>query len=250
MSMEEQLIEQLQLFRVLMDNIPNPVYYKNVDGVYLGYNKAFQEFFGLKHAFHVSKTVFDLPISNDEAILHHQKDVQPTRQSGSINYETPVTCPNKPIRYIILKKSVFNKTDGSLGGIIGVITDITNFKKTEEALKESKARFEDLSKVSFEAVIFLENGVITDVNRRFNELFGYDNSEIVGKTGLDIVVPEPLTASMNITDVENGKAYETIGQKKDGTTFPIEIHTRELNIRGKGVKIYVIIDLTEQKNME
>jgi len=249
-KMEEQLFEQLQLFRVLMDNIPNPVYYKNVDGIYLGYNKAFQEYLGLKHANHVGKTVFDLPISKEEAMLHHQTDVQLIRQSGSIMYEASVTCPDKPVRYIIVKKSVFKKTDGSPGGIIGVITDITDFKKTEEALKESKARFEDLSKASFEAVIFLENGVITDANRRFNELFGYDNSEIIGKAGLDIIIPGGIVASMKTTENENRESYETMGQKKDGTTFPIEIHPRELHIRGKSVKIYVIRDLTEQKNME
>jgi PAS domain S-box-containing protein len=97
-KMEEQLFEQLQLFRVLMDNIPNPVYYKNIDGTYLGYNKAFQEYFGLKHADHVGKTVFDLPVSREEAMLHHQADVQLIRQSGSVTYEVSVTCPDKPVR--------------------------------------------------------------------------------------------------------------------------------------------------------
>jgi signal transduction histidine kinase len=55
---------------------------------------------------------------------------------------------------------------------------------------------------------------------------------------------------MKTTENENRESYETMGQKKDGTTFPIEIHPRELHIRGKSVKIYVIRDLTEQKNME
>jgi PAS domain S-box-containing protein len=133
---------------------------------------------------------------------------------------------------------------------VGVITDITDFKKTEEALKESKARFEDLSKASFEAVVFMENGIVTDANRRFNELFGYDNSEIIGKTGLDIIVPEALTGSMKTADMENREAYEAMGQKRDGAIFPIEIHPREVHARGKSVKTYVIRDLSEQKNME
>ena len=94
-----------------------------------------------------------------------------------------------PIRYTIAKKATFHKADGTIGGIVGVITDITELKKAEEALKESKARFKDLSEASFEAVIFIENGIIIDVNQRFYEMFGYDDSEIIGRDVLDIIAP-------------------------------------------------------------
>jgi signal transduction histidine kinase/ActR/RegA family two-component response regulator len=49
---------------------------------------------------------------------------------------------------------------------------------------------------------------------------------------------------------QSGETYETIGLKKDGTQFPIEIRPRELHLRGRNIRISVIRDLTEQKNME
>ena len=69
-------------------------------------------------------------------------------------YEASASCPDNSIRYTIAKKATFHKADGTIGGIVGVITDITELKKAEEALKESKARFEDLSEASFESCYF------------------------------------------------------------------------------------------------
>jgi two-component system, cell cycle sensor histidine kinase and response regulator CckA len=247
---EEQYFEQLQLFRVLIDNIPNPVYYKDEKGVYLGYNKAFQDYFGLKHANFVGKTVFDLPINREEAMLHHRADVDLIQLSGKRTYEASASCPDKPVRYSIAKKATFHRADGTIGGIVGVITDITDLKKAEEALKESKARFQDLSDATFEAVVFIENGIIIDVNQRFYEMFSYNNSEIIGMDALDIIAPEVRAISKEKKAAQNGEAYETMGLKEDGTRFPIEIHPRELHLRGRNIRISAIRDLTEQKNME
>jgi two-component system, cell cycle sensor histidine kinase and response regulator CckA len=247
---EEQFFEQLQLFRALMDNIPSPVYYKDAQGVYLGYNKAFQEYFGLNHDNYVGKTVFDLPISREEAMLHHKMDVDLMRMSGNRAYEASASCPDKSIRYTIAKKATFHKADGTIGGIVGVITDITELKKAEEALKESKARFENLSEASFETVIFIENGIIIDVNQRFYDMFGYSDNEIIGRDVLETIAPAVHALSREMIAAQSGETYETTGLKKDGTTFPIEIRPRELHLRGRNIRISVIRDLTEQKYME
>jgi PAS domain S-box-containing protein len=98
---EEQFFEQLQLFRALMENIPSPVYYKDAQGVYLGYNKAFHEYFSLNHDNYVGKTVFDLPISREEAMLHHKVDVELMQLSGNRTYEASASCPDRSIRHTI-----------------------------------------------------------------------------------------------------------------------------------------------------
>jgi two-component system, cell cycle sensor histidine kinase and response regulator CckA len=247
---EEQFFEQLQLFRALIDNIPNPVYYKDSKGVYLGYNKAFQEYFGLKRDNYVGKTVFDLPINLEEAMLHHRADVDLIRLSGERTYEASVSCPGNSVRYSIARKATFRRADGTTGGIVGVITDITELKKAEEALKESKTRFKDLSEATFEAVVFMENGIIIDVNQRFYEMFDYDYGEIIGKSALDIIAPVVRSISSEMMAAKNGETYETIGLKKDGSAFPVEIRPRELFLRGRNIRISVMRDLTERKDME
>jgi len=247
---EEHYFEQLQLFRALIDNIPNPVYYKDAKGAYLGYNKAFQEYFDLKYDSYVGRTVFDLPIDREEAMLHHRADVDLIQMSGKRTYEASASCPGHPIRYSIAKKATFHKAEGAIGGIVGVITDITELKKAEDALKESEARFKDLSEATFEAVVFMENGIIIDVNQRFYDMFHYDNGEIIGRVALDIIAPGVRAISNEMIAAQRGEAYETIGLKKDGTTFPIGVHPRDLHLRGRNIRISVIRDMTDQKDME
>ncbi|MBS1238532.1 MAG: sensor hybrid histidine kinase [Deltaproteobacteria bacterium] len=247
---EEEIFEQLQLFRALMDNIPDPVYYKDTKGLYLGYNKAFQDYFGLDYDSYVGRTVFDLPISRKEAMLHHKADVELIQLSGTKTYEAPVTSSDNSVRYMISKKAAFKKADGTIGGIVGIITDITRLKRAEEALEESKAIFIDLSGASFETILFIENGLIIDVNKRFYEMFGYNDNEGIGKKVIDLVAPEARTLSSGIVDSQNGETHKTIGLKKDGIMFPIEVRQRKLQLGKRDVEMLIVRELTEQKNRE
>lgn len=247
---EERFMEQLQLFRALMDNLPNPVYYKNTSGVYLGYNKAFQEYFGLKSAHHIGKTVFDLPISRDEAILHHRIDSELLQLSGSREYEASVTGPDGSVRYTISRKAVFRRADGGVGGIIGVVTDITEAKKVEESLRETNARLQDLSEASFEAIIFIENDTIVDANGTFYELFGFEGGEVIGEPVLSIIAQDMRKEGRRIVEAADDSTYELVGVKKNGTYFPMEVHPREIYARGRNLKIAVIRDISERKHME
>ena len=247
---EEQLFEQLHLFRVLMDNIPGPVYYQNANGAFLGYNRAFHDYFGLENGNYIGKTVFDLPISDEEAALHHNNDLELVNSPGTVTYGSTITGLKGGTRYTITKKTTFRKVDGTVAGIVGVITDITELKRAEKALKESEARFRNLSEASLEAVVFVENGVIIDVNHRVQEMFGYRESEVIGRPAVDFVAQNARRIVQGKIQSRNEEKYETIGLKKDGTMFPVEIHPKELHLKGKRIRTLVVRDLTDQKHME
>ncbi len=247
---EEQISEPSQLFKALMDNIPDLVYYEDTNGMYLGYNKAFQDYFGLDNDTFVGKTVFDLPIGRKEAMFHHSIDVELIQLPGAKTYETSLTFSDNSIRYIIWKKVSFKKADGTTGGIIGIITDVTRLRRVEKALEESKTRFKDLSGALFDAIVFIENGIIVDVNKRFCEIFGYGGGEVIEKKIADLIAPAARTLFNEMTTWQNGETRKTLGLKKDGTIFPIEIRQRETRLSGKDIRISVVRDLTEQKYME
>ena len=248
---EQPLFEQASLFRALLDNIPNPVYCQDIHGFYLGYNKAFQDLFGVgHHESYVDKTVFELPINLEEAVSWHIADLELFRSPGEQTHDNTLTFPDSPVRYITIKKNIFYQADGTTGGIVGFMSDITESKKAEDNLKESEARFKDLSEASLETIIFIENGIVTDVNRKMYEMFGYNNGEVIGRDALDFIAPEARALSKERISSGNEEKYETTGFKKDGTIFPINVYPRELHMKGKQVRISVVRDLTEQKNME
>ncbi len=248
---EQQTFKQVPFFRALIDNIPNPIYCQDIHGYYLGYNKAFQELFGADaDESYVDKTVFELPISLEEAVLWHKADLELFKSPGEQIHEITLTFPDVSVRYIAIKKTTFYQTDGTIGGIVGFITDRTDSKRAENHLNESEARFKDLSEASLEAIFFIEKSVVMDVNRRVYEMFGYEDGEVIGKNALDFIAHDAQAFSKGRIDSGNEEKYETRGLKKDGTIFPISIYPRELHMKGKQVRISVVRDLTEQKNME
>lgn len=247
----EHFFENIPLLQTLVDTIPNPVYCQDVHGFYFAYNKAFQDFFGspLPESY-IGKTVFDLPISLDEALTHHRADLALFQSPGSKTYEGTFTFPDGSKRNILSKKTTFPNADGSIGGIITYITDVTESKEVEDTYKKNEARLKYLAEASLEAVIFIENGIIVDINHRTYEMFGYREGEIVGRNILDFIIPHSGTISNKMTTSGRGHKFETKGLNKNGTLFPIEVHSRELDLQGKRVWISAVRDLTEQKSME
>ena len=140
---------------------------------------------------------------------------------------------------------------GALVAYDGLLQDITERKQAEEALRESEARFRRLSDATFEAVAIHKSGVLLNANDQYFKMFGYTPDELLGKQVLPLTVaPEVLDDMMK--QVENGGLgpYETIGVRKDGTRFPMEIRVREIEDEGQRIRVGAIRDITERKLAE
>lgn len=134
----EPLFENPHLFQTIIDNIPSPVYYKDTNGVYLIYNRAFREYFGLPDEQWGGKTIFELPVRHDEALLHHKVDRELFESPGVRTYESINVKPDGALRNELVRKATFSGADGTIGGIVGVIIDITEQKKMEEDVLKAK----------------------------------------------------------------------------------------------------------------
>ncbi|GAA6618321.1 PAS domain S-box protein [Scytonema sp. NUACC26] len=131
---EEALQEQLDFLQVLMNTIPTPVYYKNYQGIYMGCNKAFEESLGFSKEQILGKTVYDF-LSKDIADKYHQADLVLFEQQEIQTYESHLVYKDGVQHDVIFYKAIFSKADGTLGGLVGVILDISQRKRTEEALR-------------------------------------------------------------------------------------------------------------------
>ncbi|MBF2009036.1 MAG: PAS domain S-box protein [Chlorogloeopsis fritschii C42_A2020_084] len=131
---EAALQEQLDFLQVLIDTIPAPVFYKNTQGLYIGCNQAFEEALGLSKEQILGKTVYDLA-PQELAEQYHQADVALFEQRGVQSYEGSLVYKDGKKHDVIFYKATFSKADGSLGGLVGVILDISDRKRTEEALR-------------------------------------------------------------------------------------------------------------------
>ena len=133
---------------------------------------------------------------------------------------------------------------------LGVQYDITEQKRTEEELRQSEERFKVLAQEVVEGIILSENGKIIDANRSVTEMFGYGLEELIGKNAIELTSPEYREMVRQRISNEDTRHYESMGLKRDGTTFPIEIRPRLLPYSGRRIRVTSVIDLTERKQAE
>src|SRR5215216_6382803 len=133
---------------------------------------------------------------------------------------------------------------------LGVQYDITEQKRTEEELRQSEKRFKVLSQEVVEGIILSENGRIIDANRSVTEMFGYRLKELIGKDAIELTSPGYREMVRQRISDEDTRHYESMGLKKDGTIFPIEIRPRHLPYSGRRIRVTSVIDLTERKQAE
>lgn len=128
---EKKLYMNYQFIHSLLETIPNPVFYKDSKGSYLGCNQAFERFVGQSRGEIIGKSVYDMA-SRDIAEKYDLKDQELLQNPGDQSYEWKVQSSDGHEKDVIFNKAAFFDEKGNVGGIIGVITDITQRKKIEE----------------------------------------------------------------------------------------------------------------------
>lgn len=119
------------LLETVLEAVPVPVFFKDRQGLYLGYNEAFTRLTGVDADTLCGKTVMDLWPS-DLALVYHEKDMALIRNPSHLEYEFRVRRWDGELRDVIFSKNVFRDDAGEVAGIVGAFTDITDMKAARE----------------------------------------------------------------------------------------------------------------------
>ncbi|MDN5377369.1 MAG: hypothetical protein PWQ42_665 [Sulfurospirillum sp.] len=130
---EEALKNQLQFIRVLLDTVPNPINYKNLRGEFEGCNKAFADLFGLQRKDIIGKSVYDF-FSKEWADDSSKKDKELILSEGSDSFEQTLHLPNGTKKVMTYTKTVYKNINGSIGGVVTVMDDITERNQQKQFL--------------------------------------------------------------------------------------------------------------------
>ncbi|MDA8156099.1 MAG: PAS domain-containing protein [Actinomycetota bacterium] len=139
---------QMNFFYALSDAVPAPLFMKDMAGVYLNCNTAFGDFMGVPPAVIHGKTAYDIA-PKELADFYTEADRSLFRNGGVQLYGTSFRRANGEIRDIIVRKAVFQKEDGSIEGLVGSVSDVTEIRQAEEqinlALKEKETLLRELN---------------------------------------------------------------------------------------------------------
>jgi diguanylate cyclase (GGDEF)-like protein/PAS domain S-box-containing protein len=138
---------------------------------------------------------------------------------------------------------------------VGLI--LANHKKLETALtdsnkylSDSEEKFRSLSTAAFEGILIIKEGIVIESNDAFCKTLGYDHSEMTGKNAIDLVVfAEREKVKKKILSGYE-QLYESTCLRKDGTTFPVEIHGKMFSYRHEQVRVTAVRDITDRKHVE
>jgi PAS domain S-box-containing protein len=167
------LREQSAFQETLMESVPIPLFYKDAEGRYLGCNRAFEELLGMSRAEIIGKSTSDL-YAPEIARKYCEKDAELLARTGTQNYEWLFHAAQSNTRNVVFHKATFQRGDGSIGGLIGVILDITEQKQAERAMTRLNTALRTLSACNLALVhAESEDGLFQEVCRQIVETGDY-----------------------------------------------------------------------------
>jgi len=150
---EDTLWNYLQFLETLLDTFPNPVFYKEKDGLFLGCNRIFAEqIIGLPRDQIIGRSIYDFPnvISTDLADILYAREAYLLRKGGEYWYETQIDCRDGLTREFLTAHTTFKDTADNIVGIVGVMSDITERKQMKETLLQRNMELALLNRTSEE----------------------------------------------------------------------------------------------------
>jgi PAS domain S-box-containing protein len=248
-ALELALEKQHDTLRTLINTIPELVWLKDVSGVYLACNPAFEAFFGQAEANIVGKTDFDFV---DEALARsfRANDLAAIETGGLSYNEEWITYAVDGRRALLSTcKTPMYGADGSLQGVLGVSHDITQQRRTEEALLMHQHHLQQLvdertsalnasnqkllsTQFAMECVgigihwIDFESGRFVAVNQKAAQMIGYEVTEMLQMKVMDIDPNFQQQAYDNVKELirkQGHTSFETKQRCRDGTELPMEV---------------------------
>jgi two-component system cell cycle sensor histidine kinase/response regulator CckA len=177
---EEELQKNRQLLNAIVNHSPAAIQVKDLQGRYLLVNNQIETMFDLQQGQAIGKTPHD--IFPPETANKFLTDDQVALTAGNaVQTEDVVPLPDGMHTFIALKFPLVDAA-GKLYAVAGISTDITEQKRTEEALRESRRRLRAIFDQTFQFMgVTTPDGTLTAVNQAALDFVGLEESDVVGK---------------------------------------------------------------------
>ncbi|MFB2968736.1 PAS domain S-box protein [Aerosakkonema sp. BLCC-F183] len=181
---EAEVQRSQQMLQMVMDNIPQFIFWKDSNSVYLGCNYNFARAAGFDNPQQiVGKTDYDLPWREEESDWYRECDRR-VMESNTSEYdiiETQLQADGK-LCWVDTNKVPLLDANGNVIGILGTYEDITERKQAEEALRENQVIFAAIFNNSYQFTYLLKlDGILLQANQTALDFVGLQATEVIGR---------------------------------------------------------------------
>ncbi|MFE8597756.1 ATP-binding protein [Archangium violaceum] len=272
---ERELVDQQELLSSILAHIPHSVFWKDRHSIFLGCNQQFARDMGVSSPLEVlGRTDFELPVSSPNADIYRRIDRE-VMESGvpRLTYEESLQGPDGQVSWFLTSKVPLKDSEGVVQGLVGIYVDISERRRQESTLQETKELIErhaahleeqvleahertlHLMEHSREVVFVLDAaGNVLEVNPVAERLLGISREQLLG-TSFEALASEddrgPLRRMLTDLRVRGTVRLEEQGLRSaNGGRVALGI-AASLQVSGTARRLLIVgDDLTEKRRLE
>jgi PAS domain S-box-containing protein len=215
-------------------------------------NKKMTEMLGYSEQQMMGKTPYEF--MDEEAKGLAKSNLERRLKGHSDRYEQKYIRKDGSTLWAIASATPVLDKNNYVVASLGMITDITARKKTEQSLQENQQNLQTLADTVTTGigVIGIPDGKFLYVNSAYEKAFGYDHDELIGRNTPDIYwdVEDRKRILELLKKTENKADYDVRLKKKDGTMFWGMSSVRPVNFNGRPALLGIFTDISDRKIAE
>jgi PAS domain S-box-containing protein len=246
--------------RSVVDHVVDGIITINDRGIVTTFNPAAERIFGYKAREVVGENIRMLmPEPDRGAHDGYIANYKRTGQAKIIGTGREVVGRRKGGDTFPMELAISEFQLGTNRYFTGIVRDITERKRAEQELRRAEERMRSVVDHVVDGIITIDDlGNIESFNPAAEKLFGFVQAEVIGRN-VKMLMPQPYhgehdgyIANYVRTGVPKiiGTGREVIGQRKNGTTFPMELAVSEFHIGERRFFTGIVRDITERKRLE
>lgn len=244
---ETALQQSESQLRTITDSLPGLIAYVDREEQYQFVNAGYERHFNLPRERIVGQSVADL-------LQEGYADVQPYIRRAlageQVSFETTVTGNDGEQTLLATYVPDLN-AEGVVAGLYILVTDLTEHKRTEQALRESEGRFRHLFEQASDGIVMADMmGHYLDINSRGCQMVGYSRDELLDMRVTDLLAPQDYPRLKDIkAEVLEGHRHsgEWTLRRKDGVLISVEVSAK---LQPDQRWHAIVRDITERKRAE
>jgi PAS domain S-box-containing protein len=151
--------------------------------------------------------------------------------------------------------TVVRDQSGEVKGMLGIVAEGSEYKKAEEALRESEEKYRTLVERANDGIAIVQDMVVQYANRSLAEMRGQRVEEIIGTRFVDYFQPDELPGvidryTQRMAGQEVTPTYEMTFFDKDGRKVYVEVNAGIITYQGRPADLVIVRDVTERKLLE